>query len=88
MPDVTGSSAGEARSKLEQAGFAVNETQQETDEAEPGTVVSQSPGAKETQRLGSTVTIVVATAPPPEPSPTPTPSPTETVLPTTPAPGG
>ena len=88
VPDVTGSSAGEARSKLEQAGFAVNETQQETDEAEPGTVVSQSPGAKETQRLGSTVTIVVATAPPPEPSPTPTPSPTETLLPTTPAPGG
>ncbi len=55
---------------------------QETDEAEPGTVVSQSPGAKESSRLGSTVTFVVAEAPPEEPTPTPTPTPTDTGLPT------
>jgi serine/threonine-protein kinase len=83
VPDVVGKSAGEASSLLEQAGFAVRETEQETGDVEPGSVASQSPGAKETVRLGSTVTIVVATAPP-EPSPTPTPTDTTTLLPTDP----
>ena len=90
VPDVVGQSSGEARRTLEQAGFQVNETTQETGEAEAGTVVSQSPGAKETSRLGSTVTIVVATAPP-QPTETPTPTesatPTDTGLPTTPVGG-
>jgi serine/threonine-protein kinase len=88
VPDVTGRSAGEATSDLEQAGFRVREEEQETGDADPGTVVSQSPGAKETLRLDSTVTIVVATAPPePEPTPTPTPTDTTTILPTQ-TPGG
>jgi serine/threonine-protein kinase len=87
VPDVVGKSAGEASSLLEQAGFAVRETEQETGDVEPGSVASQSPGAKETVRLGSTVTIVVATAPP-EPSPTPTPTDTTTLLPTDPADDG
>jgi serine/threonine-protein kinase len=80
VPDVVGRSEGEARSMIEQAGFELGSvTTEETDEAEPGTVVSQSPGARTSSRLGSTVTIVVATAPP-EPTDTPpaTPTPTET----------
>jgi serine/threonine-protein kinase len=88
VPDVTGDSEGEARSKLEAAGFQVSTTQQETAEAEPGTVVSQSPGARETARLGSTVSLVIATAPPtPTETPTTPPTPTETGLPSV-TPGG
>jgi serine/threonine-protein kinase len=89
VPDVTGQSEGEARSTLEAAGFQVSSTTEETGDAEPGTVVSQSPGARETSRLGSTVSIVVATAPPapPETPTTPTTPPTETGLPTV-TPGG
>jgi serine/threonine-protein kinase len=89
VPDVVGDSEGEARSRLESAGFQVDVAEQETADAEPGTVASQSPGSGETVRLGSTVTIVIATAPPtPSPTPTtPTTPPTETGLPTTP-PGG
>ncbi|MGH8895183.1 MAG: hypothetical protein ACRDWY_18050 [Actinomycetes bacterium] len=48
--------------------------------------MDQSPGADETVRLGSTVTIVVATEPP-EPTESPTPTDTATVLPTQ-TPGG
>jgi serine/threonine-protein kinase len=81
VPDVTGRSEGEARSELEQAGFQATTEQRQTDEAEPGTVIEQSPGAEETIRLGSTVTIVVAIAPPEE-----SPEPTDTGLPTTPPP--
>jgi serine/threonine-protein kinase len=82
VPDVVGRTAGEARTLLEQAGFSVpQETTRETDRAEPGTVISQSPGAKESRRLGSTVTFVVA-AEPPAPTPTPSPTPTESSLPT------
>jgi serine/threonine-protein kinase len=87
VPDVTGRSSGEAQALLEQAGFDVSTTEQETAEAEPGTVVSQSPGARETARLGSTVTIVVATAPPTPTAPA-TPTPTDTGLPTVTPPGG
>jgi serine/threonine-protein kinase len=89
VPDVTGKTEGEARSLLEAAGFQVSSSQQETADGEPGTVVSQSPGARETARLGSTVSIVVATAPPTPTTPTtpPTPTVTETGLPTT-TPGG
>jgi serine/threonine-protein kinase len=88
VPDVTGMSEGEASGTLQDAGFQVTTTQQETADAEPGTVVSQSPGARETARLGSTVTIVVATAPPTPTAPeSPTPTPTDTGLPTV-TPGG
>jgi serine/threonine-protein kinase len=88
VPDVTGKTEGEARGILEAAGFQVSSTTQETSDAEPGTVVSQSPGARETGRLGSTVSIVVATAPPtPTEVPTTPTTPTDTGLPTV-TPGG
>ncbi|MGH8895254.1 MAG: Stk1 family PASTA domain-containing Ser/Thr kinase, partial [Actinomycetes bacterium] len=39
VPDVEGRSAGEATNVLEQAGFRVNENEQETGDEEPGTVL-------------------------------------------------
>ena len=86
VPSVVGESESEARSRLEQAGFEVSTSTEETDEAKPGEVIRQSPSARQTSRLGSTVSIVVATAPPeptpPEPTPpSETPAPTETPVP-------
>ena len=86
VPDVVGKDEGTARNMLEQAGFTVpNAQEQETADQPAGTVLSQSPAAGETSRLGSTVTLVVATTPP-TPSETPTtpsgtPTPTDTILP-------
>ena len=80
VPSVVGKSESEARSLIEQAGFTVSSSTEETDKAEPGEVIRQSPGARQVSRLGSTVSIVVAAAPP-EPVPTPTPEPTETTPP-------
>jgi eukaryotic-like serine/threonine-protein kinase len=90
VPDVSGDSEGDARRRLEQQGFTVPSSQEEESaDAEPGTVLRTSPSAGETVRLGSTVTLVVATAPA---TPTETPSETETPTPTdtasTPPPGG
>ena len=82
VPDVTGLSEAEAVAAIEDAGFAPNRTTEETAEAPPGQVVSQSPGAGEARRLGSRVTYVVAEEPPPSETPTPTPTPTETASPT------
>ena len=80
VPDVKGKTEAQARSILEQAGFTVPEAvTRATAQAPPGTVVGQSPGPKQTARLGSTVTIIVAVAPP---TPTPTPTETETLTPT------
>ena len=80
VPDVTGRTEGEARSLLEQAGFTVGPTQtRETADAPAGTVVAQSPGGRQTARLGSTVTLTVAATPA---TPTPTPTPTDTLVPT------
>jgi eukaryotic-like serine/threonine-protein kinase len=77
VPDVTGMSESEAVATIEDAGFTPNRSTEQTAEAQPGTVVSQSPGADETRRLGSQVTYVVAEEPPPSETPTPTPTPTE-----------
>ena len=61
VPDVTGKSNTEAASILENAGFTPKEEPRETTDAEPGTVVDQTPAGKSLARLGSTVTIFVAT---------------------------
>jgi serine/threonine-protein kinase len=88
VPDVVGKDEGTARNMLEQAGFTVpSAKEQESADKPAGTVLSQSPSAGETSRLGSTITLVVATTPPtptetPTPTSTPTPTPTDTVLPT------
>jgi eukaryotic-like serine/threonine-protein kinase len=86
VPDVVGKDEGTARNILEQAGFTVPDAQEQQSADQPaGTVLSQSPGADETSRLGSTVTLVVATAPP---TPTETPTPTDTLPTGTPTPTG
>ncbi len=77
VPSVVGRSAQEATTRLQNAGFTVKEEERETPDAAPGTVVAQSPSAKQTVRLDSTVTITVAIAPP-EPTESPTPTPTDT----------
>ena len=90
VPDVVGDDLATARNKLEQAGFTVGPThEQETADKPPDTVLSQSPGAGETQRLDTTITLTVAKAPAtPTESPTP-PTPSDTGSPTvTPPPGG
>ena len=83
VPDVVGDSEQDARRKIEQAGFSVgNVTEQPTSDASPGTVVSSSPSAGQTIRLGSSIDLVVAAAPP-TPTTQEPPSPTEsTPLPT------
>jgi len=77
VPDVTGLPGDQAAAEIEDAGFQPSERTEQTDQADPGTVVSQSPGAGEARRLGSTVTYTVAEAPP-TPTETPTPTPTST----------
>ena len=80
VPNLVGKTESEARRLIEDAGFVVGQSStQETGDAEPGTVVSQSPAPKQTLRLGSTVSYVVATAPP---EPTESPTPSDTAVPT------
>ena len=85
VPNVVGQDEATARNLIEQAGFTVATRGEESADEAPGTVIRQTPAAKETSRLGSTVTITVATAPPetptPEPPPTETPLPTDSVTP-------
>jgi eukaryotic-like serine/threonine-protein kinase len=88
VPDVTGDTESEARQRLEQEGFTLGDSQQEESaDAEPGTVLRTSPSAGETVRLGTTITPVVAVAPPP-PTPTDTGTPLPTDTATTPPPAG
>jgi eukaryotic-like serine/threonine-protein kinase len=63
VPSVTGRPLDEARGTLEDAGFKVSTTDQETTASDPGTVLSQSPlGATEAPE-GSTVDLTVARVP-------------------------
>ncbi|MBA3618250.1 MAG: Stk1 family PASTA domain-containing Ser/Thr kinase [Actinomycetota bacterium] len=98
VPEVRGTSEGEARSILETVGFEVSVVTSPTADFPPGEVIAQSPEAGSSAELASTVTITVAVTPPtptatvtitPSPTPTkttpsPTPSPTPTK--TTPSP--
>ena len=68
VPDVTGLSVGDARAKLEAAGFSVSEGAAEANSASSGTVVRQSPSGTATR--GTTVTIVPSSGPAPAPAPT------------------
>lgn len=63
VPDVVGQSEESARSTLTGAGFTVNAEQREDADADPGTVLSQSPAAGSDAAEGSAVTIVVAKEP-------------------------
>jgi serine/threonine-protein kinase len=63
VPTVTKLAETDARSALQQAGFQVTSTQRETADADPGTVLAQSPDPGTTVAKGSVVTITVAKAP-------------------------
>jgi beta-lactam-binding protein with PASTA domain/predicted Ser/Thr protein kinase len=80
VPDVRGKSSAEATSILENAGFNPKLVMRESATAKPDTVVDQTPAAKSSVRLDSTVTIFVAKAP----AVTVTPTPTGSVTPTPP----
>jgi membrane peptidoglycan carboxypeptidase len=82
VPDVTGLSVGDARAKLEAAGFGVSEGAAEANSASSGTVVRQSPSGTATR--GTTVTIVPSSGPAPA---APTPDPAAPAAPAAPAEG-
>ncbi|HEX4807154.1 MAG TPA: Stk1 family PASTA domain-containing Ser/Thr kinase [Conexibacter sp.] len=62
VPDVVGLTKQQAQQTLGSRGFQVTITEQGSDSAEPGTVVSQTPAAGRNVDPGATVTIVVARA--------------------------
>jgi eukaryotic-like serine/threonine-protein kinase len=64
VPDVVGDSRDTATSTLQNAGFKVDTTEQESADTTPGNVLSQNPTAGTSAGKGSTVTITVAKAPP------------------------
>jgi serine/threonine-protein kinase len=63
VPDVVGSTREDAERTLQDAGFQVSASEEESDDQEPGTVLRQDPAAGERIPNGRTVSIVVATAP-------------------------
>jgi eukaryotic-like serine/threonine-protein kinase len=63
VPDVVGLSESEAEAALQEAGFTVASKSQESEDADPGSVIASSPGAGEQLTLGDTVTITVAEEP-------------------------
>ncbi|MET7936685.1 DUF6777 domain-containing protein [Streptomyces sp. NPDC005322] len=71
VPDLRGASRDEATRKLTEAGLTAEFTEQPSDTAGPGTVISQSPDPATTLKPGATVTLVIAVAtasPSPEPT--------------------
>jgi eukaryotic-like serine/threonine-protein kinase len=63
VPDVVGESRDAAERTLQDAGLQTSVREQESDEQEPGTVLSQDPAAGTQLAKGKTVTLVVAKAP-------------------------
>ena len=63
VPEVIGLSEDEAVDRIEDAGFEPDVRTEETDEAEEGTVIVQSPPGGEQALPDSTVTIYIAIAP-------------------------
>ncbi|SEJ56737.1 Stk1 family PASTA domain-containing Ser/Thr kinase [Demequina mangrovi] len=62
LEDLTGLSLSEARKKLGELNLVADESYEETSDEEPGTVLSQDPGAGRVER-GSTVSLIVAEEP-------------------------
>ncbi|WP_293909118.1 PASTA domain-containing protein [Deinococcus sp.] len=62
LPDLTKLTFDEARDLIRRAGLVVNATKPEISEADPGTVLRQSPAAYKRVDIGSPVTLVVAIA--------------------------
>ncbi len=63
IPDVTGKPQETARSELLQAGLRVAVSQEASDTADAGTVISQDPAAHTTATKNDVVTITVSTGP-------------------------
>jgi eukaryotic-like serine/threonine-protein kinase len=63
VPNVVGLDEAEAEANLQDAGFEVTKTTQESDSAGAGTVLAQDPAAGTEVRTGGTVTITVAEEP-------------------------
>ena len=63
VPDVTGSDVEDARAELEAAELSVAVTREESDEADPDTVLRQDPAGGTSVDKRSTVTLVVAEEP-------------------------
>jgi serine/threonine-protein kinase len=63
VPDVVGSSREDAERTLQDAGLQVSASEEESEDQEPGTVLSQDPAAGAQIAKGKTVSIVVAKAP-------------------------
>ena len=72
VPKVIGQSEDEAGARLNDMGFHVRTIERTTREADPGTVIGQTPDPGTRHKRGSTVTITVSRQPEPEPTPTPT----------------
>ena len=81
VPDVRDVTVAQALSDLAQAGFEVQQVEQESTLEPAGIVLAQSPQPGTSLERGSVVTITISLAP--EPTETPTPTPTD-VLPTDP----
>ena len=63
VPDVVGQRLARARQRLEEAGFTVAEPVEQADDAEPGIVIAQDPGANTQAEADATVTLTVSTGP-------------------------
>lgn len=61
VPDVTNETYDDAKTTLEEAGFAVNKTEVTSTSVDEGDVISQSPEAGEEAPSGSNVTLTVST---------------------------
>src|SRR5690606_26756926 len=68
VPDVVGQDEGQAKATLTSAGFQVKVIPQETEDADPGEVIAQSPEGGETAKKGTRVAITVAREPEEEPT--------------------
>jgi hypothetical protein len=79
IPDVLGRSVGDARTILQQAGYAVGEFQASVSDPDAdGVVLRQEPSAGNRMQPGSQVSIQVGVYVEPEPEPEPEPDPTGT----------
>ena len=63
VADVVGKTQAQAKSVLEDQGFKVNITKQNSDTVDAGKVISQSPAAGSKQQAGSTITLVISKGP-------------------------
>ncbi|MFI0775646.1 Stk1 family PASTA domain-containing Ser/Thr kinase [Streptomyces sp. NPDC021212] len=63
VPDVTTKKQADAEATLKAQGFKVESTEQESPDAEAGTVISQDPAGGGTAAPGSTINLTIAKAP-------------------------